>query len=341
MMKKVSIIVAAYNVENYICRCIRSLINQTYKNLEIIVVNDKSTDSTEEKCYCFQKKDKRIIIISKDINEGLSEARNSGLEFATGEYVTFVYGDDFIEAETVDACVKRMDDTNADGLVFGAQYDRKDGSIYKMPLISSFQEYTGKRGMKQYFKECIGSLPASHYDRDIGFTPWGRFYKNKIIKNNGLKFISERKIIYEDLMFFLTVTPYINKVTILNKPYYHYCENEYSLTKNCDIKRFNRVKNMYEYLKKNYYNYLFKDTEINIRFKRTIISYIRLSVMQLAGNDNCIKTIKLICRDSMTREILDGYPFYKLPARQAVFAFLLKYNMAVLLKVVCNLYSIK
>ena len=98
---------------------------------------------------------------------------------------------------------------------------------------------------------------------------------------------------------------------------------------------------MYEYLKKNYYNYLFKDTEINIRFKRTIISYIRLSVMQLAGNDNCIKTIKLICRDSMTREILDGYPFYKLPARQAVFAFLLKYNMAVLLKVVCNLYSIK
>lgn len=341
MMKKVSIIVAAYNVENYICRCIESLVNQTYQNIEIIVVNDKSTDSTVEKCHYLQKKDKRIIIVSKSINEGLSEARNSGLQFATGEYVTFVDGDDFIEAETIGDCVKRMEATNADELVFGSQYDKRDGSIYKMPLISSSKEYAGKISMKQYFKECIGSLPAACCDRDIGFTPWGRIYKNKIIKENGLKFISERKIIYEDLMFFLTVTPYINKVAILNKAYYHYCENEYSLTKNCDSRRFNRVKSMYEYLKKNYYNYLFKDKEINIRFKRTIISYIRLSVMQLASDDNCVKAIKLICKDSMTREILNGYPFYKLPVRQAVFVFLLKYNMANLLKIVCNLYNIK
>lgn len=340
-MKKVSIIIAAYNVEKYIYRCVKSLTSQTYKNLEIIVVNDKSTDSTEKKCFQLEQLDTRIHIVSKTINEGLSEARNSGLDYATGDYVTFVDGDDFLETETIGNCVQVMDNTDADELVFGSQYDRKDGSIYKMPIISFSNEYVGRIGMERYFKEAIGSLPSARYDRDIGFTPWGRIYKTEIIKKNNVKFVSERKLIYEDLIFFLTVTPYINKVVIIDKPYYHYCENEDSLTKRCDISRFNRVKVMYEYLKENYYHILFADEEVNIRFKRTIMSYIRLSIMQLSKCDNSVKKIKHICNDSMTKDLFINYPVYQLPIKQMVFALLLKYNVSHLLRFMCSIYSAK
>ena len=332
---KISIIVAAYNVEKYIRRCLESIISQTYENIEIIVVNDNSTDKTKEIYSLFS--DSRMMIINKRINEGLSEARNTGLESATGDYITFVDGDDYIDVDTIKRCVKRIYETQADEIVFASYFDRKDGSRLKMDIHSSKELYIGKADMKIYFNEGIGSLPNSKFDRDIGITPWARLYKRDVIKNNNLKFISERKYIYEDLTFFLLSTPCINSVAIMHEPLYHYCENEGSLTQKNSMNRFSRVHVMHEYIKKSYPD-IFASKETNLRYKRQILSYIRLCVMHIAKGREPVKNIKHICNDDFTSEILEDYPIYKLPAKQRLFTTLLKKRASILLWAICCCY---
>lgn len=96
MLHKISIIVPVYNVENYVSKCFESIINQTYSNLEIIVINDGSTDNSREICDFYLKKDNRIILINQE-NQGLSMARNNALDICTGDYIGFVDSDDWIE----------------------------------------------------------------------------------------------------------------------------------------------------------------------------------------------------------------------------------------------------
>lgn len=110
---KVSVIVAAYNIEKYIARCLDSILNQTYKNLEIIVVNDGSSDNTGEIVDKYSKKDTRIKVIYKE-NGGVSSARNKGLDIATGHYIGFVDGDDIIEPDMYEILVNNAIKYNAD-----------------------------------------------------------------------------------------------------------------------------------------------------------------------------------------------------------------------------------
>lgn len=106
MTEKITVIVPVYNVENYLEKCLDSLINQTYKNLEIIVINDGSTDNSGEICQEYAQKDNRIVYIEKE-NGGQSEARNMGLDRMTGSYVTFVDSDDWVELDYVETLYKK------------------------------------------------------------------------------------------------------------------------------------------------------------------------------------------------------------------------------------------
>lgn len=336
---KISLIVAAYNVEKYIERCINSLIGQSYSDLEIVLVNDCSTDKTLDICKEYEKKDPRIVVVDKKVNQGLSEARNSGIDVASGEYLTFVDGDDFLEENTIGNCVDKLLKLNADELVFGSCFDRSNGESYKMDIISSKEFYSGQEDMKLYFNEAIGSLPSSKSDRNIGITPWGRIYKKSIIDKFNLRFISERELIYEDLTFFLISTKYFFTVSIINEPFYHYCENQGSLTQKCDLERFDKVKKMYLYIKKQYKEEIFENTETLLRFKRQMISYIRLSVMQLAQSRSGGSHIKAICNDSFTKEVLENYPINRLPLKQRIFAYLLDRKLGKLLYIVCKCNS--
>ena len=107
MTEKITVIVPVYNVENYLNKCLDSLINQTYKNLEIIVINDGSTDNSGEICQEYAQKDNRIIYIEQE-NGGLSDARNTGLERMTGSYVTFVDSDDWVEPDYVEVLYNKL-----------------------------------------------------------------------------------------------------------------------------------------------------------------------------------------------------------------------------------------
>ena len=136
-MIKASIVITAYNVESYIEKCIMSVINQTEKNIEIIIVNDGSTDSSLEICNKYKKKDKRVRIINKK-NEGVIEARKKGIREAKFDYVTFVDADDWIHKKCLEIAWNEINKTNSDIVVFNmfkvvgklGLIKRKNNSIY-------------------------------------------------------------------------------------------------------------------------------------------------------------------------------------------------------------------
>ena len=142
MEQKVSIIVPVYNVEKYLKRCVDSLIEQSYKNLEIILVDDGSKDNSFSICKEYESKDSRVRIFHKE-NEGLGLTRNYGIEKSTGEYITFVDSDDYLTLDAVETMVEKAAVTNADVVVANMFY--KDKGNYSAPRLGYINFWSKQR----------------------------------------------------------------------------------------------------------------------------------------------------------------------------------------------------
>ena len=167
MTEKITVIVPVYNVENYLNKCLDSLINQTYKNLEIIVINDGSTDNSGKICQEYAQKDNRIIYFEKE-NGGQSEARNMGLDRMTGSYVTFVDSDDWVEPDYVEVLYNKLIEYQAD-IAVGNYYSYNEqegifyfhifGSSYYEKVydnVSIFENFYESEHMKNFALLCVG-----------------------------------------------------------------------------------------------------------------------------------------------------------------------------------------
>lgn len=205
---KVSIIIPVYNAACYLHQCIESIINQSYLNIELILVNDGSTDESNEICFCYASKDSRIIVI--DIpNGGASHARNVGLDKASGELIWFVDSDDWVDVKALESLVAEMTD---DILFFGFNKIYKDYHV------------TCQISPKQWYNitdidECLAKLFCSK-NQYLGFT-WNKLFKADVIKKNNLRF-HEDLIIKEDEIFTLEYCMYIASIGISAATPYHY-----------------------------------------------------------------------------------------------------------------------
>lgn len=336
---KISFVVAVYNIEKYIGRCIESLIKQTVDDIEVILVDDCSKDESKSICLEYVNRyPSKIKYIGKSINEGLSEARNTGLKEVTGEYVIFIDGDDFIELNTAEKLIEVIDQYSPEVVIFANQYDLNNGKkIYRL-FDDTDSLYENDEIIKKLFPRVIGTLPEAKTDYDVGFAPWARMIRKDVLVNNDILFTSERKLIYEDLIFTLDLFPKLSRVLLLNEAFYHYCENQQSLTKTYDEKKIDRIANMYFYIINNSeYKKLLNPNEIMVRFNRTMISYIRLCLMQTNyKDDNQIK--KIICNE-MTSQVLKDFPIMKLPLKQRVLTFFVKNEFVCGVQVLLRLYE--
>ena len=187
----ISIIVPCYNVEKYLKQCVDSIIKQSYKNIEIILVDDGSIDSTPEICENLAKADSRIKVIHKE-NGGVSIARNIGIENATGKYITFLDSDDWIECETLKTAYDKMTSCDTDLVVWGYVADFVDENGHKTHShdfkISGVCENGNAEILTQ--KHALG---LSGY-------VWNKLYKTEIIKNNNILFEQDISF-FEDLVF--------------------------------------------------------------------------------------------------------------------------------------------
>ena len=201
---KVSIVLPCYNVENYINQCLDSLVSQTLEDIEIICVDDKSTDGTLELVRKRMKQDKRIKVIAQPNNKGVSVARNMGIEMAQGEYVGFVDPDDYVDLDYYEKLYNKIVETQADVCASNIKEHDFNGSI---KVRDDFVARISKD--KKYFN----------------YTMWCAIYRNSFLKENKI-YCPEGVTNGEDTVFCLKCAMLANKVEIVPDAYYHYVRYE-------------------------------------------------------------------------------------------------------------------
>lgn len=206
---KVTIIVPIYNAEAYLMRCLESVCNQTHKNLEIILINDGSTDDSLSICQKYEKYDSRIIVISKE-NEGQGKARNIGLDMARGQYVVFVDSDDYIHLQMVEMLLKVAQKYEADIVQCFIQevYDEKYSNTSTIGLLEE----------NLRFEEASEERILCCYTEDI--TPVNKIFKRDLFLQNRFP----EGMIYEDKHLMFRLRHIAQKVVYLDIPLYYYVQ---------------------------------------------------------------------------------------------------------------------
>ena len=203
-MAKITVIVPVYNMEKYIERCLKSLLSQTLEDIEIIVVNDGSTDKSKEIILDFLESYGNIIYKEKE-NEGVAVARNYGLKAASGEYITFLDPDDYIEKDMYEKMYNK------------AKEEEEEADLVECDF---YWEYPNKK------KQDVGKVYLGKKDMlvNVRVMPWNKLIKKSIIQDNNIRFPKGLK--YEDVEFTYKLVPYCNKVSFVKKPFVHYMQRE-------------------------------------------------------------------------------------------------------------------
>ncbi|MBR2040186.1 MAG: glycosyltransferase family 2 protein [Clostridia bacterium] len=286
----VSIIIPVYNVEKYLKRCVDSVLNQTYKNIEIILVDDGSPDNCPLMCDEFAKTDPRIKVIHKQ-NGGLSSARLAGFKEAEGEYILFVDSDDYIEKDMVEKLVFAIKEKNADLVICGyyTQFgDRNEENF--LPFDSDILEDINT----DYILPLIGnaegkiSLP--------GFLPI-RLLKKSFMDESF--FVSENKYFAEDIVFDLLYSDKIQKIAVVNEPLYYYCINGQSLSNKYRKNKFQMLKNLYDFKKEFLSARNIGDDDNRLKNYITESVFVSVDNAVLSGSySSFLKEIKLLQKDA-------------------------------------------
>jgi glycosyltransferase involved in cell wall biosynthesis len=209
---KVSIVVAIYNGQQYIDACLKGILGQTYRNTEIILVDDGSTDNGGKMCDDYAKKDDRIKVIHQE-NGGLSAARNAGTKAATGDYVVYFDVDDEVTETLVEDNVKLATEHDADVVMYCFWYHNVDMNVRKANAMSKVFAGTDREYFDKYLIPTI--------DREVFNAPWNKLYKMDFLRKNDLHFYPEFPI-YEDIIFASKVLQYAEKIVVNPKMYYVY-----------------------------------------------------------------------------------------------------------------------
>jgi len=217
-MTKVSIIIPVYNTQKYLHECIKSVINQTYKDIEIILIDDGSTDKSGKICEKYSMDDKRIRVFHTS-NNGLSHARNFGIDNSSGEYIMFQDSDDFVELNMIEDMINEALKKNSDLVICGHKqfFDKPENKIINQNFV--MKNYTSRQDFLNNFYKYFPVASNS---------AWGKLYKAKLIKENKLKFIDGLSLI-EDLMFNSKYYNKINRILVLDKVYCNYRQVKDSL----------------------------------------------------------------------------------------------------------------
>ena len=235
----ISVIIPMYNSEKYIERCLRSVCEQTYQNIEIIVIDDGSSDNGEKICKRIANSDSRIYVYHFE-NHGVSWARNKGIELAKGEYITFIDSDDYIDKEMIKNMVDHIHE--ADLVICGI----KRVNSLTGAVIGGWLYGEGIYSIKKY----LGLLEKSNMNPFFG-GPYCKLINKKLLIDNNIKFMLGQSLA-EDFCFNLDLLNHINKIYIIEKEYYCYMSNtigslsQYNYQKLDDELFFQQEKRTYE-----------------------------------------------------------------------------------------------
>lgn len=330
-MPKVSVIIPIYNVERYLDRCVQSVLSQTLKDIEIILVDDGSPDGCPAMCDEYAKKDCRVKVIHKK-NGGLGYARNSGLEIATGEYVAFVDSDDFIDVKMYETLYLEAKSGGYDTVFCNCHFYT---DTYKQNVRKDVDHeivFNGRNEIDSFLLDMVGPLPDYKHDVKYMMSVWHAIYSNELIKNKALRFVSEREFISEDIIFDIDYLSIAEKICYLPNAFYYYCLNKNSLSRKYNHDRYDKNKKLLLEVKRKLSD-IFDEKRFRLHYQRLKLLYLRNSLQYIieAKQEN---DIKMVLNDSFWEHLLCSYPFQKMDLRHRIFFSLIKSKSIFLIRMI-------
>lgn len=340
---KVSVIVPVYNTEKYLQRCLDSLVNQTLREIEIILVDDGSKEPCAALCDTWAQTDSRIKVIHKK-NAGAGLARNTGMEAATGAYLGFADSDDYAEPQMYEklyeAAVKYDADLVFSGFHFvgGNTFSKEDERLTK-PYFDRETLFEGA-AIQDLLLGVVGALPHEPDDSRYGVGVWKNIFRNDLRKEKELQFLSEREFLSEDALFLVDFIKQTTRAVGIPGAFYCYCRNDDSISKSYNSARFEKILVFLKVMEERIADFTDKET-YKLYLDRLTQGYARIMCSQeiVHARDEKIKyadlrkRLKAICTREEIKTVLKTYPWYKLPIKQAAFAFAMKYELYFLQKI--------
>lgn len=317
-------------MEQFLGRCLDSVVNQTYTALDIILINDGSTDSSGDICNAYAQNDPRINVIHQ-VNGGVSSARNAGLDIATGDYISFVDPDDYIELNTYETLIPYLDNNSIDILRFNAY--RKGEILNQLPFKG---EYSGERFEQEIVLPMVGSEKFG--GMFILGVLWIHLFRRKVIEKNHIRFNKELRRC-EDRLFTITAMLHSNRMFFIDSVLYHYQVNDESLSNRYDPIRWQQELIFLDDLKKAY-THAKSDSfiaEANKRIKNdyTLRAVTSINNEYFTNNTNSFfkryKNIKTIINNPNTRLSIKDIQREKSGLKGDLIIGMIKYRLILLL----------
>lgn len=336
MEEKITVVIPVFNAEHYLAKCLESVVGQQYRNLEIIVVDDASTDASAAIVRRYAELDERIVLIAKETNEGVSLARNTALDHATGDYLLFVDGDDWLEADTCTCALEAARSSGADVIMWSyireLSTDSRKKVIFNEDIVFNREEV--KEKLYRRMVGAYGRELARPENADALCTVWGKLYRSELIQKNRIRFYDIRKIgTYEDGLFNLDVFSRVEKAVFLNRYFYHYRRNnDSSLTTAYNPNLPQQQEHLFALLDRH-----LKGHDLDSRFGRALDNRIVLSLIPLGGNEmarkggmiTTIRGIRQLISRQEYRKAMVGFPLQCLPIHWKAFFTLARMQCAV------------
>ena len=304
-MSKISVIIPVYNTGKYLGQCLGSVINQTFKDLEIICVDDGSSDNSADILQKYAQKDSRIVVKNFEKNKGVSAARNCGLDAAAGEYICFIDSDDWIEENQIETMSDTITKTASDLVINTNMISYQNDTYYP---------YKFQPGQLEIPDNSYIDIKKDAHNIFCG--PCNKLYSRKLIKDNNLKFPEEH--IYEDMFFHFAVFAYAEKIYFYNGSKYFYRNTENSITtgmKNDSDKIIKIFGLIYDFYKER--KLLDKDIKIyytmpffNVQNEETYIAfknYFEKAGEYILNNENFNEMDKFFCKNILETKDYKDY----------------------------------
>lgn len=311
----ISVIVPVYKVENYLDRCVKSIVDQTYKNLEIILVDDGSPDNCPELCDFWAKKDDRIKVIHK-YNEGLGLARNSGLKIANGDYIAFVDSDDYIDLCMYEVLIQKAISSNADIVYCGHHFENEYGIF--SDVIDFEKEMVFEK--EQLLELSLKYLGISGR-RPLMMSVWHSIYRKEVVTNTF--FFSEREVVSEDLHYQLSAILNCNRIIYLPHAYYYYCFNSKSLSHTFMFEKFNGFKALTRHLFELYRQYKQENTAYYFFFYKSLGMLRHIISNKSLSREKGKIYIEMIAKDDIWNECIPNIVIKRLPKHLRIMHYIL------------------
>lgn len=326
----VTVVIPVYKTERYLNQCVQSVVGQTHKQLQILLVDDGSPDCCPQMCDAWAERDPRIQVIHKQ-NEGLGQVRNTGIEQAKGEFICFVDSDDYLAPDAIEKAFARQRKTDAEVVVYGINTVDIDGTLV-YSFAPSFLEnfFCGEQVQSVFLPELIAPDPEGDGKRHIYMSVCLMLISVEMLHACGWRCASERIIISEDVYSLLSLFRHVNSVALLEEALYYYRENAVSLSRSYRQNRYEGIRCFYQESVK-LSNELGYNLEVRKRLADPFLAFTRAAIKQevvcMLPLETRIRNVRRILDDETLQHVLWEIQRDSTSVSRRIFFLTMKYRL--------------